>query len=327
MAGWWRCCCVATVVAVATPSDTPPLRQVRWWSSHIEDTLDMVYSHRDSITGVYPCCGGPSTDTNGSFVGGGASGLPCDAGGDTTGTSAWVDAMQPLGLTVEHAAYVDGVALQSGAADTAIPAYVRCAVSLNLTGYMFDVEMLTGVKGTDEQQAVLYSGWLGKLTVAMNAAGKTVGVTLSDWGLLQYYSLYAQAKVNHIMTMATYYNMAPASSDCSLCPSPIKNWKDRSELWSFWLKLPQQNGVQPGVMGAGVGQTTARGCGCANGTAGCCDAIGGTTAHGLTDKLEAARKYDGCSALGCPGTYAVSGVARRSQCHILWVYCGGANLH
>jgi hypothetical protein len=54
-------------------------------------------------------------------------------------------------------------------------------------------------------------------------------------------------------------------------------------------------------MGAGVGQTTALGCGCANGTKGCCDNIGGTSAHGLTDKLQAARKYDGCSALGCPG--------------------------
>ena len=280
--------------------DDPPPRQVRWWSSHIDDTLDMAYAHRDSITGVYPCCDGPSTLPNGTFQGGG---LPCDASGRATGSWPWVDALQPLGLTVENAAYANGAALQSGAADLAIPAFVHCAVELNLTGYMFDTETMDG-GGTAEQQAVIYSRWLGKLSTAMRAAGKTVGVTLSDWGLLStqaYSSLYAKAGVDHVMTMATYYNMAPASTDCSLCPAPIKSWTDRSQLWSFWLKLPQQKGLLPGAMGAGVGQTTAQGCGCANGTRGCCDGIGGTTVHGLTDKLQAARKYDGCSALGCPG--------------------------
>ena len=214
--------------------------------------------------------------------------------------------MAPLGLTVENAAYVNGESLVSGAADDAIPAFVRCAVGLNLTGYMFDTESLgpmgSHVGGSDKQQAVLYSRWLGKLSAAMRKAGKTVGVTLSDWGLLYEYSLYAKAEVDHIMTMATYYNMAPSSSNCSLCPAEHlpTSWTDRSSLWSAWLKLPQQQGVQPGVMGAGIGQTTAHGCGCANGTRGCCDGIGGSTAHGLTDKLEAARKYGGCSALGCP---------------------------
>jgi len=156
----------------------PPLRQVRWWSSHLDDTLDMVYAHQSSITGVYPCCGGPSTKPDGTFDPGN---LPCDADGHATGTWPWVDALQPLGLTVENAAYANGAALHSGAADTAIPAFVRCAVSLNLTGYMFDTETLVG-GGTAEQQAVIYSRWLGKLSTAMRAAGKTVGVTLSDWG-------------------------------------------------------------------------------------------------------------------------------------------------
>ena len=117
----------------------PPLRQVRWWSSHIDETVDMVYAHRRSVTGIYPCCGGPSTAANGSFEWDGT----CERGsGRATGTSPWVEAMAPLGLTVENAAYVNGVSLQSGAADDAIPAFVRCAVGLNLTGYMFDTESL-----------------------------------------------------------------------------------------------------------------------------------------------------------------------------------------
>eukprot|EP01044_Picomonas_judraskeda_P024078 COSAG03_NODE_6519_length_1047_cov_371.003165_2_plen_147_part_00 len=46
-------------------------RQVRWWSSHLEETIDLVYQHSDAITGVAPCCGGPSVYANGSFAPGG----------------------------------------------------------------------------------------------------------------------------------------------------------------------------------------------------------------------------------------------------------------
>ena len=191
---------------------SPPLRQVRWWSSHIDETVDMVYAHRRSVTGIYPCCGGPSTAANGSFEWDGT----CERGtGRATGTSSWVEAMAPLGLTVENAAYVNGESLQSGAADDAIPAFVRCAVGLNLTGYMFDTESLNPVGGSDEQQAVLYSRWLGKLSAAMRKAGKTVGVTLSDWGLLYEYSLYAKAEVDHIMTMGKIVIL----SRFACCPS------------------------------------------------------------------------------------------------------------
>ena len=72
---------------------SPPLRQVRWWSSHIDETVDMVYAHRRSVTGIYPCCGGPSTAANGSFEWDGT----CERGtGRATGTSSWVEAMAPL---------------------------------------------------------------------------------------------------------------------------------------------------------------------------------------------------------------------------------------
>ena len=124
--------------------------------------------------------------------------------------------------------------------------------------------------------------------------------------VLYYYNLYAAADVDHIMTMATYYNMNQSSADCSLCPAPIHRWDHRETLWDFWLKKPQTDGVAPGTMSAGVGQMVAGGCGCKNGTKGCC-APGGTFdyppigSHGLTDKLAAARAYGGCHGFGCPG--------------------------
>ena len=51
------------------------------------------------------------------------------------------------------------------------------------------------------------------------AAGKTVGVTLSDWGLLYEYSLYAKAEVDHIMTMATYCKIVMLSRFVALSVS------------------------------------------------------------------------------------------------------------
>ena len=198
-------------------------------------------------------------------------------------------------------------------ADKAIEAMVKCVVSTNLSGLIFDVEDFHG-NPNGRQHAALYAAWLGRLAEAMHARGKTVGVCVSDWGILQYYDLYAAAKLDSMMTMATYYNMAPASENCSLCPAPIKTWTDRSKLWDFWLTQPQREGVAAGVMSAGVGQMTIAGCGCKNGTAGCCNGSGWPAqCHedhwpaqpnqqcGLTDKLHAARSYDGCHARGDPG--------------------------
>ena len=127
-------------------------------------------------------------------------------------------------------------------ADKAIEAIVKCVVSTNLSGLIFDVEDFHG-NPNGRQHAALYASWLGRLAEAMHARGKTVGVCVSDWGILQYYDLYAAAKLDSMMTMATYYNMAPASENCSLCPEPIKTWTDRSKLWDFWLAQPQREGV------------------------------------------------------------------------------------
>lgn len=285
-------------------------RQVRWWSSHLEETMDLVYQHRDAITGVLPCCHGPSVYANGSFAPGG---LKCDMDGNALSADSWAAAFVPLNITVEWFSQMDTTSLVNKIADKAIPAMVRCVVNTNLTGLIFDVEDFHG-DPNGRPHAELYAGWLGRLATAMHAAGKTVGVCVSDWGILQYYDLYAAAKLDSMMTMATYYNMAPSSEDCSLCPAPIKSWTNRTQLWDFWLTEPRRQGVADGVMSAGVGQMTIAGCGCKNGTAGCCNGSGWpANCHedhwpavpgqqcGITDKLHAARSYDGCHALGDPG--------------------------
>jgi hypothetical protein len=262
---------------------------------------------------------------NGSFAG--WPGV-CAAGtGAALGPDEWVRQMGHLGLTVDQMSGVTAAALVNGTADTAIPGLVACAVSAGYSGYFYDLETFsTSDKSCDaqkptscsEQQAVLYASWLGRLAVAMHAAGKTVSVALSDWGILQYYHHFAAAKLDTLMTMATYYNMNQSSADCSLCPAPIQRWDNRETLWKFWLKKPQADGVAPGVMSAGVGQMVAGGCGCRNGTTKSCCAPGGgfdyppIGSHGLTDKLAAARAYGGCHGFGCPGqVWRLFSLARR----------------
>jgi hypothetical protein len=305
--------------AVSTPSRPPARvrstqrqqrRQVRWWSSHLEETIDLAYQHRDAITGVAPCCRGPSVYANGSFDPGG---LQCDMEGNAIGIDGWVAAFAPMHITVEWYSQVDTDALLAKTADKAIPAIVNCVVNTNLTGLIFDVEDFHG-DPNGRPHAALYSAWLGTLAKAMHTVGKTVGVCVSDWGILRYYDLYAAAKLDSVMTMATYYNMAAASNNCSLCPAPIKSWTERSSLWDFWLTKPRQEGIADGVMSAGVGQMTVDGCGCKNGTAGCCNGSGWPARCGedhwpaqrgqqcgLTDKLHAARSFGGCHAIGDPG--------------------------
>ena len=113
--------------------------------------------------------------------------------------------------------------------------------------------------------------------------------------------------------MATYYNMNESNTaqDCTQCPAPVRRWDSRAELWKYWLLDPQtEAGVDPGVMSAGVGQMTVQGCGCKNGTAGCCDGAG-WPAHchedhfpaqpgqhcGLVDKAHAGDDWNDCHAL------------------------------
>jgi len=296
-------------------------RQVRWFQSNLTETLEMVHEPRSSLTGVYPGLHAGSTFDNGSFapqpLGPGAdrrAALPCDIDGHATGVYAWTAALLPLGLTVEPVIDVSPIALLNGTAGRAIPALVACARATNITGYMLDFESYgpwahTLAPGQGAAQlAATYTSWLHALGDALHAAGKTLAVCISDYGVLgEYAAGYADPRIDTLMTMATYYNMAPASKNCSICP--LHAWEDRRYLWAQWLLLPQAVGARPAALSAGVGQVTSRGCGCENGTAGCCDFIPSP----LTDKAPAAQpsnyppgqpagsSADGCHGLGCSG--------------------------
>jgi len=104
--------------------------------------------------------------------------------------------------------------------------------------------------------------------------------------------------------MATYYNMANSSAHASI--GPLVKWSDKRQLWEAWLLTPQTAGwptaagVSPNVLSAGIGTVTTAGCGCKNGSRGCCDHIPSP----LTDKAPAAQPMNflpECHALGAPG--------------------------
>ena len=284
----------------------------------------MVHAHRSSLTGLYPGFSAAGTFDNGSFVAGCDSpladcgsglrrdrraALPCDQSGHATAAYAWASAFIPLGLTVEPVVDVSPVALVAGTADRAIPAMVTCAIETNITGYMVDFESFAGATiphgaGAPEEAAI-YTSWLKKLGAALHAAGKTLAVCSDDYGMMgEYASGFATPEIDTVMSMATYYNMANSSSHASI--GPLTKWSDKRQLWEAWLLTPQTAGwptaagVSPDVLSAGIGTVTTAGCGCRNGSRGCCDHIPSP----LTDKAPAAQPMNflpECHALGAPG--------------------------
>ena len=106
-------------------------RQVRFFATNLEETLDMVIAHPKSLTGIYPGFSAAGMLDNGSFVAGCASpnadcavsnatrrdraaGLPCDSTGQHIGVYQWADVFRPLGLTVEPVIDASPVALANG---------------------------------------------------------------------------------------------------------------------------------------------------------------------------------------------------------------------
>ena len=250
--------CLALLVPAMGPY--PPRRQVRWFAADLDETLAMVTAHRKSLTGLYPGFSAAGMLDNGTFVAGCNSpyagcgpanstrrdrgaGLPCDSSGIATGPYQWAETFRPLGLTVEPVIDASPVALADGNAHAAIPALVQCAVETNITGYLLDFESFGPVRpanfsGGARELAVIYTAWLHQLGTALHAVGKTLGVCVSDYGMLgEYRAGYGSSSIDTVMTMATYYNMANSSNNATI--GPLSHWNDVSELWSQWLIVPQ----------------------------------------------------------------------------------------
>ena len=249
---------------VATTGDKS--RQVRFFATDLDETLAMATTHRKSLTGLYPGFSTAGVLDNGSFAAGCASpyadcgrpnatrrdraaGLPCDSTGRETGPYLWADTFRPLGLTVEPVIDVSPVALAYSTAQTAIPALVRCAIQTNITGYLVDFESFGPVRpenftGGARELAVIYTTWLHQLGAALHAAGKTLGVCISDYGMLgEYSSGYGSSSIDTVMTMATYYSMANTSEHATI--GPLSHWSDVTDLWSQWLVVPQLPTARP----------------------------------------------------------------------------------
>eukprot|EP01052_Picozoa_sp_SAG31_P037885 SAG31_NODE_4965_length_2830_cov_2.789821_3_plen_485_part_00 len=358
-------------------------RQVRWFASNLPETLAMVRAHPRSLSGLYPGFSAAGMHDNGSFAGQHNNGtrqdrqaaLPCDNDGNLLAPYPWSATFLPLGLTVEPVVDVSAVALCNGTAHRAIAAMVQCAIHTNITGYMVDFESFGAVRppafrGGAADLATIYTDWLRQLGRALHAAGKTLAVCVSDYGILgQYGAGYGASEIDTVMTMATYYNMANSSSHASI--GPLRSWKDVRQLWAQWLLVPMLGPSRPPAastpsctsalrdascvegagdacelcleknyhqlmaancsrwpclgphssacftsfedqycapgtlisrsqLSAGIGQMTTVGCGCQNGSKGCCDHI----TSPLTDKAFAAQPSNfppPCHSLGSTG--------------------------
>jgi hypothetical protein len=374
-----------TLLLTTGTAGTPARRQVRWFVADVAHTQALVAAHPRSLTGLYPGFSAAGMRDNGSFFPSPDAGssrrdrqasIPCDDDGTLLRPYVWATAFRPLGLTIEPVIDISAVALSNGTAHLAIPALVRCAVQANITGYMADFESFGSARpphfrGGAPELARVYTAWLQKLGTALHAAGKTLAVCISDYGVLGEYSAgYGDPAIDTVMTMATYYSMANQSRHASI--GPLSSWSSVDELWAQWLLVPQTGPprppaakqatcaaalrtanctlgggdtcaaclqtayhqlmaakcspwpcpgphssacfadfttkyctaegtpITPSALSAGIGTVTTVGCGCQNGTRGCCDHI----ASPLTDKAFAAQPDNfppPCRSLGCTG--------------------------
>jgi len=90
-------------------------------------------------------------------------------------------------------------AVENGTASNAIPDIVDNCVRNNFTGFMIDYEPDVDYTEEHVQQ---YASFLSELANQLHVEGKLLGMDVADWGILNYYSDYANTGTDTLMNMS-----------------------------------------------------------------------------------------------------------------------------
>lgn len=177
-------------------------RQSRWWfnlhsSAYTHQAVELVKSHRASITGVWSYAG----------LGLGDDGqLTCD----DTRLAPLIKPLTDLGVTVGVALGVAQKAVESGAALRGASAAAACAARHNLTSLMIDYEPRTNIT---DAHAQAYARFVAELSKETHRVGVETAMCISSWSILTKFGLYAATGVDSMMSMAsTYFGKNVASN-------------------------------------------------------------------------------------------------------------------
>lgn len=195
-------------------------RQSRWWmnAGHVSDNMAFLRAKRASVTGVY-LYGGRFL-YNGTFT--------CTLDPETE-----IKPYLELNLTVHVACSLQDDVASNGLASgpEGFARAAQWASDAGVTGLMIDYEP----DSSNISLAQNYSEFARNLTVASHARGVQAAICISDWGILQYYDLYAKSGVDSMMSMAgTYYG---------------KNISKNK----FNVEQERQKGTSPSQLAIGVG--------------------------------------------------------------------------
>lgn len=185
------------LLAFSVLVEASPQRQSRWWfnirnSSYVDQMVEIVKTHRSSITGVYMYCG-LHMDSSGNALYDTFDGLRLET---------CVSPIINLGATAGVSLNANQDAIESGAALNGVIDLVGAAKKHRLTSIMVDYEPKTNI---NHQHAKAYANFITKLSIAMHAEGMETGICVSSWSILTEFGLYASTGVDSMMSMASTY--------------------------------------------------------------------------------------------------------------------------
>lgn len=180
-------------------------RGVDWWlgsykEAYVQQNARFIAARSNVVTGVFHCCSGPTVDASGALV---ISNITKQLFADLTRTEVQQGLSPMLPLSPDPAA------IQSGAAKKAVSALVALTSQIGFQGYVVDYEPH---ESTTKEHAQAFASFLGALADKLHASGKLLAVCISDWGILNYYSILASAKADRYVSMGSTYKQMPVTT-------------------------------------------------------------------------------------------------------------------
>jgi hypothetical protein len=174
--------------------------KARWYVNWnlVDQNVLFAKTHTGSLLGFYPCCNKFTVSAEGFF-------LPEHNDSDV---KAALNPYSELGLDVLPTLELDENYLFNfsglpGGFDLVINNATDNAVRNNFDGYMVDYE--PSLQNTTMAHSIAYANFLGQFAKSLHSKGKKLGMDLSNWGILNKYSLYSKLDLDIFTSMSTYY--------------------------------------------------------------------------------------------------------------------------
>ena len=204
--GQWLRVVIVDIVLIAFPGSVSATnRTAMWWlasysSDDAAENAQAVAAASGMVGAILHCCTGPNMAPNGSIV------------TDAAQTQAFrtlvaADRAAAPAAPIFFPLSPNTAAVLSGVAANGISSLLLLAEGLGCDGFVVDYEPHTNAT---QAHAEAFAGFLAKLSGALHSAKLRLYLCVSDWGVLNDYSVLARANADLYISMSdTYGGQAP----------------------------------------------------------------------------------------------------------------------